>query len=1101
MDRNDQSGMSTQRLPGGTLLRGRYQIMDVLGQGGFGITYGGYDTVLNMNVAIKEYYPREIAGRFATQSPQVFVEPGNEALMEHGKKQFLEEARALARFIKEPNIVTVHDFFEENGTAYIIMEYIEGQSLSDLLGSHGIYSFEEAWQFLRPVALVLKKLHAVNIIHRDISPINILMDSDGLVKLIDFGAARAYDTSRSVSVIVKPGYAPLEQYQSRGKQGPWSDVYSLTATLYRLITGKIPDNALDRSFDDQVKPASDYNPDITKEQDNVVAKGLALSVQERFRNMDELVRAMDSAAGEPFRNTQPAVGEPFHNTQPAAGAYKVNGKEDMTASGDAAYSPNDYDEDLTVSDASMLRFTGAASRQQKPEDKHLQQVPNKKVPDRQVSDQQVPEKQNAAKQVPDKQNAVKQTSSNAVSGKKDKTRGQRSKKTVSGKTGSRSRKLPVIAGSAAVLCALIIAGIFLFSGNLFKSKYASSSGTSAYLSKETITKGIIHSIDRDKRIEDVSFSQCEISDEAMKRIGSMKRIKKITFSQCRGFTSFDPLADLDTLESIYLSFGSGSSDAAAVDLDSAITRVFENVKSLQVVTADLQGKTGFLEKFPAVTYLTWNYLQNAYDLKGLAGMPALTDFSSTDTDLSRTDMSDFTHCPDLKYLSFTNSRISDISSWSTLSNLYLVRIDSGQISDLSGLSGSAGTLGSLTVTDNLIASLEPLASFTALRSLDVSDNQLTSLKGLEQVTTITELDASGNQISDISALAGHTNLTGADLSHNRIADLRALSESAGLKRIDVCDNQLTSLAGLENALELEKLTADGNQISSLDGIVNTSLLKKVYLADNRISDLSILGKSSATLESLWASDNQISDISCLKEAAVLKDLIIDGNSISDLSPLAGDSALEILAVDRNQILDLGPVAGLTGLKALCASENQIRSISALKDLSSLQLLDLSYNQIADISLFSDLAVDSIRLLLCHNNIAALPQFSSATKFDYLSIYANPIKDLSGLSSALCRWNDSADGTKPERIFSRGDTTLTWVEGLNPDDVLPCSGAVITIVDCPLDKQAAIKKRFGEHYIGDDFLRFRTLEEADTELAEKRAQIFTPEKIKGGLTFR
>ena len=297
METKSAPGKADYRLPAGTMLKDRYRIDDVLGQGGFGITYDGFDTLLNLRVAVKEYYPRDIAARYVTESADVVVDPGNEAAMDHGRKRFLEEARSLAKFAKEPNIVTVRDFFEQNGTAYIIMEYVEGLNLRQCLEKRGMYSFKEAWEILRPAACVLSRLHAENVAHRDISPANILIDADGVVKLIDFGAAREFDTAESMSVIVKPGYTALEQYNSKGSQGPWSDVYSLTATLYTMVTGSTPENALDRSFGALNEPASHFNPQITEAEDEAIARGMAVQAKDRIQSMDELIRTMDPLAG------------------------------------------------------------------------------------------------------------------------------------------------------------------------------------------------------------------------------------------------------------------------------------------------------------------------------------------------------------------------------------------------------------------------------------------------------------------------------------------------------------------------------------------------------------------------------------------------------------------------------------------------------------------------------------------------------------------------------------------------------------------------------------------------------------------------------------
>ena len=244
----NEEPVSPLQLPPGTLLAGRYLTGRVLGYGGFGVTYLGWDQMLEQKVAVKEYLPSEFATRMVGQC-DVTIFSGNKAeQFEGGLHRFVEEAKRLAQFQSEPGIVRVFDSFEENGTAYLVMEYLEGETLTALLEREGKLDPERAIALLEPVIRSLETVHATGIIHRDIAPDNIFLTKDGRVKLIDFGAARYATTShsRSLTVIIKPGYSPEEQYRSRGEQGPWTDVYALAAVLYRIITGETPPDALER---------------------------------------------------------------------------------------------------------------------------------------------------------------------------------------------------------------------------------------------------------------------------------------------------------------------------------------------------------------------------------------------------------------------------------------------------------------------------------------------------------------------------------------------------------------------------------------------------------------------------------------------------------------------------------------------------------------------------------------------------------------------------------------------------------------------------------------------------------------------------------------
>lgn len=232
----------------GTLLNDRYIIGKVLGSGGFGVTYIGWDGRLEQRVAIKEYLPSEFSTRMPGQSQvTVFNGEKNEQFYD-GLKKFVEEAKHLAKFQNEEGIVKIFDSFIENDTAYIIMEYLEGETLKEFLKREKTIPEDRAVEMLIPVMKSLQVVHEAGLIHRDIAPDNIFLTNDGNVKLIDFGASRYATTShsRSLTVIIKQGYSPEEQYRSRGDQGPHTDVYALAATMYKMITGKTPPDAMER---------------------------------------------------------------------------------------------------------------------------------------------------------------------------------------------------------------------------------------------------------------------------------------------------------------------------------------------------------------------------------------------------------------------------------------------------------------------------------------------------------------------------------------------------------------------------------------------------------------------------------------------------------------------------------------------------------------------------------------------------------------------------------------------------------------------------------------------------------------------------------------
>ena len=274
----------------GTRLIGRYTIEGVLGQGGFGITYLGIDELHEKKVAIKEFFPQGIVTRNIEYQDTVTVTfVGEKDNYEKGKERFLKEARTMAKFSKDEGIVKALDFFEINNTAYIVMEYLEGITLKQYLRENQRIAPEDLIELLVPLIESLDEIHSQGMIHRDISPDNIMVLPDGRIKLMDFGAARDYTEfgEKSLSIVLKPGYAPPEQYQTHGVQGPWTDIYALCATMYKCITGENPPDAIERVMDDSLKKISEFGIAIPPQEEAAIIKGMSVSAKDRYQDIKD----------------------------------------------------------------------------------------------------------------------------------------------------------------------------------------------------------------------------------------------------------------------------------------------------------------------------------------------------------------------------------------------------------------------------------------------------------------------------------------------------------------------------------------------------------------------------------------------------------------------------------------------------------------------------------------------------------------------------------------------------------------------------------------------------------------------------------------------
>ncbi len=282
----------------GTILNQKYTVGKTLGEGGFGITYLAWDNNMQIKIAIKEFYPANLVARDTSSADQTqiyTITQSGSGEFHQGLDRFVREASTLAQFFNLSGIVSVKDFFYENRTAYLVMEYIEGITLKEYLKQRGgVLSVEETLALMKPVIESLAVIHGHKLLHRDISPDNLMITQDHQVKLIDFGSARYFDSQsdKSMTVVLKHGYAPIEQYSSNGHQGTWTDIYSLCATMYRMLTGQIPDEAINRIRRDTLVPVRSMVKKLPGNVSQAIDKGLSVMAENRQQTLEELYREL-----------------------------------------------------------------------------------------------------------------------------------------------------------------------------------------------------------------------------------------------------------------------------------------------------------------------------------------------------------------------------------------------------------------------------------------------------------------------------------------------------------------------------------------------------------------------------------------------------------------------------------------------------------------------------------------------------------------------------------------------------------------------------------------------------------------------------------------
>ena len=1090
-------------LPAGTLVADRYEILEVIGQGGFGITYKAYDSVLDVPVAIKEYYPSGIASRYHEQSLDVQVGGSeNRRLFEEGKKKFLEEARILARFSEDPNVVGVRNFFEDNQTVYIVMQYLQGESLKEYIEKNGKISFDEAYRLLRPVMQSLGRIHAAGLIHRDISPSNLIRMRTGKVKLIDFGTAREYSTDgdKSLSIVLKPGYAPAEQYQTHGLQGPWTDVYALCASIYKLITEITPENSLNRMVNDEVRLPSECGAEISAAQEEVLMQGLAVRESDRIRSMEILEEKCEAASRIPDRQNDvtlpiddertvmgPSEAFTFENDRPKVPSQMPAHEQQVSFGHTEKPVP---ERSNAASPLTQKAVDSGRSNITPPQTQEAVDSGRSNVASPQIQEAVDSGRSNAAS--PQIQEAVDSDRQfgRAQAGKNEKApagRKTRAEKKPSDPRGkASSRKGSRIGLKPVLLC--ILAAVCLFAFVFLRSNGTGGGEASDWLDGKqrvsfrsndeslTIKKSMLNEINRNSKVASLYFYNCVISDDVIARLASMKRISDVTFSDCTGFSTLSPLSKMTPLRSLTLD--GPIVDAPVIDGSALFPTDMPQLTKFDLESYSLKNGFDFLKHFSGLEELQIFSVDLGGESCRLPENPALQTASITYTDLSGVDLSALGNEPNLAFLRLNDDQLTSLSFLRTasalenvsaennlltsldglqdkdsLSNLY---VENNQIKDISALK-TCKNLQDFSASNNQIGDISPLEGCSELYNLQLGNNQISDISPLEGCTKLQALNLNKNQIQDAGPLSNCTELISLNLNRNRISDLSCLSGCTKIRDLDFRRNAVSDLGFCENMLNLALLRASENQISSLDGLDNVTQLAEVRLDKNQISDISMLSKNAEHLETA----------------------VLDENQISDLSPLKPCTSLKGLSVNNNQLTTLTGLEDCTKLSFLSASGNKISNITPLRSCTELYTLDLGENEITNIVELSACTSSKMAVLLQNNHIRDISPLYGMKDYVYLSLYNNEITNIDGMPAMTSTGNSSI-------------LYLDWWDGLKPETLSQTSYYEPRLVDTPPDQQVNLQNAFQEirftagQYPGE--IQFLTKEAADEQIAKDRQDV-------------
>lgn len=742
-------------LASGSVLQGRYAVGRVIGKGGFGITYLAYDIKHEEKIAIKEYYPYGVALRSPETTVVSVTSEETADVFKKGAEKFYDEARLVAAFNGNPSIVSVYDFFYENDTVYYTMEYLEGMTLKDYVDKNGVITAGQAVLVAERISSALMTAHSSNILHRDISPDNIMICNDGKIKLLDFGAARQVvaNASQSLSVILKQGFAPLEQYQKKGRQGPWTDIYSLGATLYYAMTKDIPDDPMSRFEDDAEYSSNKYS--IYAPLWEMIRKATMLRIEDRYNNVFEFRAELSSLGIEP---------EPLVQYEPKPQTILPEG--------------------VTAKPYTTLRTSEQIHTQSKIEEPKAEQTETKKAPKNAKSITAVSPK-TVKKSSPDtvgkptseaKSAAAVTADIPAVPSESDTV--AVSEKNSGGKKAPTRKQLIAMLSCAAAM--LIIAGVAVAIGTSRNSEPAASVSTSEKVTEETTEKSTGSTKEDIITSETTTLKNYYEGDDD--RDGNGNNDNYTT-------TTAFPIQD--------------KPDDEISKTTTTTTAAKEQEKDYVVIAGKQYKKnmTGTLNVCGAD-------LTNS-DIKQMKYLTKLTEIIMSDNP-KVTDLSPLSALTGLEKITFHNCNVKDISFTANMKNLSVIGAENNGITDISALKGHK-KLTEVWLQSNSIKDISALKDSTNIESIDIKYSPVTDLSALSGMKKLAHLNLYNCSVSSLAPLKKCTTIEYINLDNNNVSDLTPLAKCKGLRELHAANNALNgNVKALKGLTILDYLDLSGN---------------------------------------------------------------------------------------------------------------------------------------------------------------------------------------------------------------------------------------------------------------------------------------------------
>ncbi len=758
-------------LAAGSVLLGKYIVGKVIGKGGFGITYLAYDIKNEKKVAIKEYYPSALAARGGDGCAVVMTDSEEAAVFKNGIEKFYEEASLVSRFNGNSAIVSVYEFFYENDTAYFVMELLDGCTLKSYIAKYGVLSPEEALFIADNVSGALIIAHSINVLHRDISPDNIMICRDGNIKLIDFGAARQVlaDNPKSMSVILKQGFAPLEQYQKRGKQGPWTDIYSLGATLYYALTQDCLDDPMTRMDDDAEFLSNKY--DIEGQLWKIIKHSLELRIADRYQDAFELRNALRKISYAP----KPIVLPEEKRKEAPAQAENMTDSGAQTAKGELTKTVQTVRENNVQPIAVTVQETSAIAQAQT----------------------EVPKNKNKAKII-----------------------------------GLASAAAVVAVGGIITAVAMLSSGggeIPTSGGN---AAYYSEEAAVTTTPKETEKNSKTTAKTTKKTTAKTTSAPTESSTTTTTvKVTTTTTTAPTTTTTTTKVTTTKPVTEAPAKD-VIIAGKSFSADTTQVDLSGLGLKNsdIKNLKELKKLTTVLLNDNNItdLSVFSEMSRLEGLWINNnsVSDLTPLKNLKNLKWISAENNKIS--SLSPLSGTRNLEQLWCGGNPISDLSPISKNKGLIYLGVSDCDVNSFSALSGM-NDLELIYAADNNISDISPLKNTKKLREFFIDRNPVTDLSPISGNKNMVRMGMAGCNIGSLSALSGMTKLEELYAFTCGLTDLSPLKKCVSLRHLDIKYNYFSDVSPLAQCNEISFLVLSGNQCADKEAYLNS--FKGITLAE------------------------------------------------------------------------------------------------------------------------------------------------------------------------------------------------------------------------------------------------------------------------------